>query len=276
MRGDDTARDRGPAAVRVEDVWKTFRLSRFGPTTLVRFLRTLGRDSGGAVVREALRGVTFSVPRGERLGLVGTNGSGKTTLLRTICGIYRPTRGRVETSGRVASFLKLGTGMVQRLTVRENVFLYGAIHGLTRREIAQRFSRILEFAELEGYADSPVRELSSGMAQRLTFAVAIQVDADVLLLDEVLAVGDQHFKGKCHAYLERDLPRERTVLFASHDLPEIERFCGRTLWLDAGRVTRIGPTADVLRAYREAVGAAAPCAGGPEAAGPRTPAGALA
>lgn len=260
------------AAVRVEDVSKTFRLRKYGPTTLVRYLKSFGRDSGGTVVREALRGVSFEVPRGERLGIVGTNGSGKTTLLRTICGIYAPTRGRVETAGRVGSFLKLGTGMVLRLTVRENVFLYGAIHGMTRREIARRLSSILAFAELESYADSPVRELSSGMVQRLTFSVAIQVDADVLLLDEVLAVGDQHFKNKCYAYFERDLPRERTVLFASHDLLEIERFCGRTLWLDAGRVMRLGPTDEVMRAYRAAVGGEA----GAAATDPPSRAGALA
>jgi ABC-type polysaccharide/polyol phosphate transport system ATPase subunit len=248
-------RTAGPdVVIEIRDLVKTFRLSRHGPTTLVRWLRTLGRDSGGVVLREALRGVSLDVARGERLGIVGTNGSGKTTLLRTACGIYRPTRGVVRANGRVAAFLKLGIGMVQRMTVRENVFLYGAIHGLTRREIAARFDRMLAFAELTGYEDSQVRELSSGMVQRLTFAVAIEVDADILLLDEVLAVGDQQFKNKCHRYLAHELPRSRTVLFASHDLLEIERFCHRTLWLDAGLVRAVGDTPVVLRAYREAVG----------------------
>lgn len=141
--------------------------------------------------------------------------------------------------------------MIQRLTVRENVFLYGAILGLTRAEVRARFGRILEFAELADYADAEVRELSSGMAQRLTFSVAIQVDADALLLDEILAVGDQHFKNKCYAFFEEELPREKTMLFASHDLREINRFCARTLWLDCGRVREIGETAGVLRRYKE-------------------------
>jgi len=237
----------------VHDVWKTFRLSRTGPTLMAKvhgFLR--GRAS--PVRKDALRGVTLAIERGEKVGLVGTNGSGKTTLMRILAGIYVPTRGETRLGGRVASFLQLGIGTIPRLTVRENVFLYGSIMGLTRREIRSRFERILEFAELEEYASVEVRQLSTGMNQRLTFAVAIQVDADILLMDEILAVGDQHFKNKCYDFFEHRLSGDVTMLFSSHDLKEIRRFCPRTIWLDRGTLVEFGETGAVLRRYQETHG----------------------
>lgn len=239
------------ARIRIQDLTKTFRLDDAGSVSL--FAKLHGAITGTqrrAEIR-ALEGVDLEVHAGEKLGVIGTNGSGKTTLMRLIAGIYTPTSGRLEVDGSIASFLQLGTGMIQRLTVRENVFLYGSVMGMTRPEILARFDEILDFAELAEFADVEVRRLSSGMMQRLSFAVAVQVDADVLLLDEILAVGDQHFRNKCYEYFESQRDSETTVVFSSHTLTEIETFCTRSVWLENGRVEQVGATPDVLRAYKD-------------------------
>ncbi len=237
--------------IRIRDLEKTFRLDDAGSVSL--FAKLHGALTGAqrrAEIR-AIESVDLEVEAGEKLGVIGTNGSGKTTLMRLIAGIYTPTSGVLEVDGTIASFLQLGTGMIQRLSVRENVFLYGSVMGLTRPEIRERFDEILAFAELTDFADVEVRRLSSGMMQRLSFAVAVQVDADVLLLDEILAVGDQHFRNKCYEYFEGQRDSGTTVVFSSHTLTEIETFCTRSVWLENGRVEQVGPTADVLRAYKD-------------------------
>jgi len=242
------------AAIELRGISKSFRLDESSTGALFDRIRTLvGRSRRPATLR-ALDGIDLSLPRGEKVGVIGKNGSGKTTLMRLIAGIYAPSSGTLRVEGRVASFLQLGIGMIKRLTVRENIFLYGALLGRTRRELASRLDRILEFAELGEFADVEVRRLSSGMIQRLGFAVALEVDADVLLLDEILAVGDQSFRNKCYETFEHSMDSDTTVLFSSHTLKEIERFCTRTVWLENGRLAMVGPTSIVLPAYKEVHG----------------------
>ncbi len=241
-------------AIELRGISKTFHLDRVGTVSLFQRLRAMLRPDGRATRIEALRDIDLSIEQGERIGVIGTNGSGKTTLMRVIAGLYEPTSGRLDVQGRVASFLQLGTGTIQKLSVRENIFLYGAILGLTRKEVHARYDSIVSFAELSGFEHVEVGRLSSGMAQRLSFAVAVQVDADVLLLDEILAVGDQSFRNKCYDYFATALPEDRTVIFSSHTLNEIETFCGRTLWLEQGRIVRFDETDAVLAEYREKYG----------------------
>ena len=240
--------------IELSGVSKEFRLDDSATGSLFDRVRALsGRTRRGPRLT-ALGGIDLAVERGEKVGVIGTNGSGKTTLMRLIAGIYEPSFGSIRVEGRIASFLQLGIGMIKRLTVRENIFLYGALLGRTRGELASRFDRILEFAELTDFADVEVRRLSSGMVQRLGFAVALEVDADVLLLDEILAVGDQSFRNKCYETFERSMDSDTTILFSSHTLKEIERFCTRTVWLDKGRLAMVGPTSIVLPAYKEVHG----------------------
>jgi len=239
--------------IEIEDVWKTFRLGQ-GSGTLISKIRSVLTPGHKPRILEALKGVTVRVTRGDKVGIIGTNGSGKTTLMRIIAGIYRPGRGRVTVKGSIASLLQLGIGTIGRLSVGENIFLYGAIMGLTRREIQKRYRKILEFSELEEFEDSQVNHLSTGMNQRLTFSVAVQVDADILLMDEVLAVGDQHFKNKCYDFFQEKLAPDKTMLFCSHDLKEIERFCPKTIWLDKGALAAFGETSEILRRYKETEG----------------------
>jgi ABC-type polysaccharide/polyol phosphate transport system ATPase subunit len=234
-------------ALEIRGLYKSFRVRPAGPMTLFRHMRNANAERGS--VREVLKDVSLSVDPGEWLGVIGRNGSGKTTLMRMAAGIFTPTRGSVVTRGRVAAILQLGLGLIGRLSVRDNIFLYGAVMGLTRAEIRARLAAILEFSELGDSSDREVRRLSSGQVQRLSLAVAIQVDADVLLLDEVLAVGDQHFKERCFDHFENRMPPSRAVLFASHSMSEVRRFCARTVWLVNGEVAALGDTEDVVARY---------------------------
>ena len=203
----------------------------------------------------AVRDLTLSVKRGEAVGLVGRNGAGKTTTLRLLAGITRPTRGRVETLGRVASLLNVGAGFHPELSGRENVLLNGVILGLSQKEVRARYDAIVDFAGLESaFMETPVKHFSSGMYARLAFAVAVHVEPDVLLIDEVLSVGDAAFQDRSlRRMLEfRDQGRA-AVVFVSHNLAAIELMCQRAVWLERGRVCASGPTSDVLRAYLDAV-----------------------
>jgi ABC-type polysaccharide/polyol phosphate transport system ATPase subunit len=203
----------------------------------------------------AVQDLSLSLRRGESLGLVGRNGAGKTTLLRLLAGITRPTRGRLQTRGRVASLLNVGAGFHPELSGRENVLLNGVILGLSRADIRQRYDAIVDFAGLEpAFMDTPVKRYSSGMYARLAFSVAVHVDPDVLLVDEVLSVGDAAFQDRSlRRMLEfRDQGRA-AIVFVSHNLAAIELMCQRAIWLDHGSVGATGPTADVLTAYLDAV-----------------------
>ena len=201
----------------------------------------------------ALDDVTFDVAYGERVGVIGRNGAGKSTLLKILSRIIYPTRGEARVRGRLTSLLEVGTGFNETLTGRENVYINASIHGLTRSEIDERFEDIVEFSGVRPFIDTPVKRYSSGMHVRLAFAVAAHLDPDILLLDEVLAVGDLSFQQKCLERGEGMVSEGRTLLFVSHSLDAIARFCTRCIWLDQGRMLMDGPVGEVLEAYLEEV-----------------------
>jgi lipopolysaccharide transport system ATP-binding protein len=197
----------------------------------------------------ALRDVNFEVQTGEVVGVIGRNGSGKSTLLKILSQITAPTAGRVELEGRVASLLEVGTGFHMELSGRENVFLNGAILGMTRAEIRRKFDEIVAFAEVDRFIDTPVKRYSSGMQLRLAFAVAAHLEPEILLVDEVLAVGDASFQRKCLGKMDDVAHQGRTILFVSHDMGAVERLCRKTLLLNRGRMQTMGPTEQVVGEY---------------------------
>ena len=202
----------------------------------------------------ALQGVSFSVPAGRTFAIIGRNGSGKSTALKLVAGITKPTTGTVKVEGRVSALIELGAGFHPEISGRENVFINGIMLGLTKREIARRFDEIVEFAELTEFIDAPVKTYSSGMYMRLGFAVAIHVDPDVLLVDEVLAVGDAGFTHKCLDKFGDFKRRGKTILLVTHSLDLVERFCDEALWLDGGKVRGSGDPRRVVGAYLTDVG----------------------
>ena len=210
------------------------------------------RSASGAATSEefwALKDVSFEMQAGERLGIVGRNGAGKSTLLKILSRITEPTRGRAEITGRVASLLEVGTGFHPELTGRENIFLNGAILGMSKREITRKFDAIVEFAEIEKFLDTPVKRYSSGMYVRLAFAVAAHLEPEILIVDEILAVGDTQFQNKCLGKIEEVGQAGRTVLFVSHNLNALRRLCPRSILLAEGRLVADGPTSEVLDKY---------------------------
>jgi ABC-type polysaccharide/polyol phosphate transport system ATPase subunit len=201
----------------------------------------------------ALRDVSFAIEPGEAVGIVGRNGSGKTTLLRLIAGIFQPTGGRLEVGGEVGSLLGLGAGFHPDFTGRENVYMNGAIHGLSRSYVHERLEEIVAFAELEEFFDVPVRTYSSGMYMRLGFALATHLDPDILLLDEVFAVGDEAFQRKCFGKILELRERGRTIVFVSHAAPAVERVCERAILLTSGRVAHDGAAREVIKHYQQLI-----------------------
>ncbi len=197
----------------------------------------------------ALQDVSFEVQRGDAIGIIGRNGAGKSTLLKILSRITEPTRGSIELDGRVASLLEVGTGFHRELTGRENIFLNGAILGMSRAEIRRQFDQIVAFAEVEKFLDTPVKRYSTGMYLRLAFAVAAHLDPEILVVDEVLAVGDAAFQRKCLGKMSEVARGGRTVLFVSHNMGAVNQFCPTSVWLDAGRVRDIGPTSRIVEAY---------------------------
>jgi ABC-type polysaccharide/polyol phosphate transport system ATPase subunit len=197
----------------------------------------------------ALRGVSFTVPAGQTYGIIGRNGSGKSTALKLVAGITKPTSGTVKVVGRISALIELGAGFHPEISGRENVFINGIMLGLSKRDVAARFDEIVEFAELKDFIDAPVKTYSSGMYMRLGFAVAIHVDPDVLLVDEVLAVGDEGFTHKCLDKFSEFKRRGKTILLVTHSLGLVERFCDAALWLDAGKVRGEGDPRRVVGAY---------------------------
>jgi lipopolysaccharide transport system ATP-binding protein len=229
-------------AIRVEGLSKRYQIGRWQGRT------SPGRGNGDDRWIWALRDISFEVREGEVLGIVGRNGAGKTTLLKILSRITRPTTGFVELRGRVGSLLEVGTGFHPELTGRENIYMNGAILGMRKSEIDRKFDEIVAFAEVEKFIDTPVKRYSSGMAVRLAFAVAAHLEPEILLVDEVLAVGDARFQKKCLSKMEDVGQRGRTVLFVSHNMPTINRLCPRSLLID-GVLLMDGPSPEIVSAY---------------------------
>jgi lipopolysaccharide transport system ATP-binding protein len=244
-------------AIRAEGLGKRYELGEresYGTLrdTLARAVRApLRRTTGSPESRQfwALRDVSFELPHGEVLAVIGRNGAGKSTLLKVVSRITHPTTGRVEIHGRVGSLLEVGTGFSPELTGRENVFLNGAILGMRKVEIKRKFDEIVAFAEVDRFLDTPVKRYSSGMYVRLAFAVAAHLEPEILLVDEVLAVGDVAFQRKCLGKMQEVTKSGRTVLFVSHNMAAVQQLCRRSLLVSAGTVEAFGPTEDVVATY---------------------------
>ena len=240
----------GPARVCFEDVVQRFRMIRERPDTLREVFTRVFHHSSHYHDFEALKGVSFEIFEGEMVGIVGRNGSGKSTTLKIIAGVYHPTSGVVRVSGKVAALIELGAGFHPDLTGRENIVLNGLLIGLSKREIRAREERILDFAELGEFIDSPIKQYSSGMIVRLGFSIAMEVDPDILLIDEILAVGDAAFQQKCLARIDQ-FRRRKTIVYVSHSAASVRELCSRALLLNEGVLVADGPPDQVLAEYNE-------------------------
>jgi ABC-type polysaccharide/polyol phosphate transport system ATPase subunit len=238
----------------VEDVSVTYRTSLERSPTLKSTLLRLGRRERIIREIEAIKDVSFEVPHGKVMGVVGANGAGKSTLMRTVAGILPPTRGRVEVHGRVSTLLSLGVGFNRKLTGRENVVLGGLAAGLTRAELREKYDEIVEFAELEDFMDMPMRTYSSGMYGRLAFAVAVTMHPDILIIDEALSVGDARFRRKSFEKMRELCGEDRTILLVSHALGSIEKLCDEAIWMDKGRMRMWDEPHAVVEAYTDFLG----------------------
>lgn len=247
-------------AVEVQGLSKRFRLHRDRHSLTVKdlFVRGLSGRGIGWTGDDfwALRDLSFTIPAGKMVGLIGANGSGKSTLLKCVAGILKPTAGRVKAHGRVSALIELGAGFHPEFTGRENVLVNGIILGLSRREVRERFDDIVRFAGLEAFIDSPVKTYSSGMYMRLGFAIAVSVEPEILLIDEILAVGDEAFQHKCVNKIHEFKAAGKTILFVSHDMGAVARLCDEALWLHRGHLRLHGQTREVIDGYLAEVGEA--------------------
>lgn len=235
----------------VKDVSMRFRMEREKTDTLKEYFLKMVKKTLRYTEFPALKGVTFSIDPGESVALIGANGSGKSTMLKIIAGVMEPTDGKVRVNGTIAPLIELGAGFDMDLTARENIFLNGALLGHNRVEMARNFDEIVAFSELGDFIDVPVRSYSSGMVARLGFSIATQVKADILVVDEILSVGDYSFQQKCHRRMEELLSAGTTLLFVSHDADQVKRLCRRAIWLDHGNIMRDGPSEPVCDDYIE-------------------------
>ncbi len=235
-------------AVKVEGVTKTFVLPHQKPSSMkdkiIHFYKKRNFEK-----QVALKDVSFEVKKGEFFGIVGRNGSGKSTLLKMLAGIYAPTEGHITVNGQLTPFIELGVGFNPELTGRENVYLNGALLGFSRREMQSLYGDIVKFAELDRFMDQKLKNYSSGMQVRLAFSIAIRANSDILLIDEVLAVGDAAFQQKCYAYFDEIKRQNKTVIFVSHDMEAVKRFCNEGLLLEEGKVKSIGAPAQISNQY---------------------------
>lgn len=239
----------GHVRIRFENVVQRFRVIRERPDTLRETFAHIFRNRTSYYNFDALKGVSFTIRDGEAVGVVGRNGSGKSTILKIIAGVYRPTAGTTTISGKVAALIELGAGFHPDLTGRENIVLNGLLLGLSKREIQRREEQITEFAELGEFIDSPVKQYSSGMYMRLGFAIATEVDPDILLIDEILAVGDAAFQQKCMARIDDFRRRGKSIVFVSHGAGDVRAICERALLIHEGLLVEDGPVDQVLARY---------------------------
>jgi ABC-type polysaccharide/polyol phosphate transport system ATPase subunit len=242
-----------PPSILFENVEHRYRVITERPDTLRETFVHLFHQGPRSREFTVLKNVSFSIFPGETVGIVGRNGSGKSTILKLVAGIFRAARGTITVRGQVASLIELGAGFHPELTGRENIQLNGLLLGLTKREIAAREESIIEFAELGDFIDAPVKQYSSGMYMRLGFSIAVEVDPEVLLIDEILAVGDAYFREKCLARIAGFQHRGKTLVLVSHDTGLMEQMCGRVLWIDNAHIVADGVPRAVLPRYHDAL-----------------------
>lgn len=238
-------------AISVKDLHKSFKLPHEQHSGLKQaILGVLRRNrKKGYEVQQVLKGLDFEIEKGDFFGIVGRNGSGKSTLLKTLAGIYAPDKGAVQINGTLVPFIELGVGFNPELTGRENVFLNGALLGFSREEMEAMYEDIVEFAELEKFMDQKLKNYSSGMQVRLAFSIAIRADADILLLDEILAVGDEAFQRKCYTYFKQLKKNKKTVILVTHDMDSVRKYCTKAIFIKEGKVAACGVPEDVANEY---------------------------
>ena len=239
-------------AIIINDVTKTFKLFFDKPNTLKE--RLVFWKNNKKEYRTVLKNINLEIKRGETIALIGVNGSGKSTLLKLMTKIIYPTSGKVITNGKLTSLLELGAGFHPDFTGRENIYFNASIFGLTRQEIDNRLEEIIEFSELGNLIDSPVRTYSSGQYMRLAFSIAINVDAEILLIDEILAVGDQHFQEKCFAKLDELKTSDKTIVIVTHSLDQVKKLCNRAIWIHNGELFMDGKPNKIVEEYLKVCG----------------------
>jgi ABC-type polysaccharide/polyol phosphate transport system ATPase subunit len=236
-------------AIEVKDIWKKYKIYQDKPVSLKE--RFLYRSKGVFQEKWVLQNISFSIEKGKMVGLIGRNGSGKSTLLKVLTRILKPDKGKLIITGRVSSLLELGAGFHMDFTGRENIYMNASIFGLSRKEINARLDEIITFSELEHYIDNPVRTYSSGMFMRLAFSIAIHVEPDILLIDEILAVGDNAFQKKCISKIEEFKQKGKTIVFVSHDNGTMERLCDEIYWIHESKIMKHGVADEVIREYMD-------------------------
>ncbi len=244
--------DEKPLSIEVKDVSMVFNMASESLTNLKEYFIKLARHELFFEEFRALKHISFDVHRGEVVGLVGTNGSGKSTMLKIIAGVLEPSEGSVVTHGTISPLIELGAGFDYELTARENIYLNGALLGYTKEFIDANFDEIIDFAELNDFADMPLKNFSSGMVARIAFAIATITEPDILIVDETLSVGDVFFQQKCERRIQHFIESgDVTVLFVSHSMEQVERICQRAVWIEKGDLRMDGPVDEVCKAYHD-------------------------
>jgi ABC-type polysaccharide/polyol phosphate transport system ATPase subunit len=244
---------RNSVAVKVENVTQRFRVIQERPDTLRELFSNFFRHEVSYHNFDAVKDVSLDVPEGQMLGLIGRNGSGKSTLLKIVAGVYKPTAGKVHVQGKIAPMIELGAGFHSELTGRENILMNGLLMGYSKEEMLEREQRIIDFAEIGDFIDSPVKQYSSGMHTRLAFAVATEVNPQVLIIDEILSVGDAGFQQKSFARIQDFRQAGKTILFVSHNMSVISMYCDRAVLLEKGAIIGDGDPAEVVEVYKSLV-----------------------
>jgi ABC-2 type transport system ATP-binding protein len=243
--------DMNKTIVKVDSLYKTFRLPHEASSGIKQVLVNKLRGKRGYEIQNVLNDISFEIKKGEFFGIVGRNGSGKSTLLKLLAGIYIPDKGVVQVNGSLTPFIELGVGFNPELTGRENVFLNGALLGFSKKEVTEMYDEIVDFAELEKFMDQKLKNYSSGMQVRLAFSIAVKANSDILLIDEVLAVGDAAFQRKCFDYFMKLKKDKRTVILVTHDMSAVRQYCDRAIMIDQGRIVKSGKVEVIAQAYQK-------------------------